>query len=147
MNSNDQDTRFDPGSPEERRWMQQEKARRGDADADVADLRIARALRHAPPVGLAPDFAAQVAALAGSRPVASIALEQWLLRTLVTIFALSALVMLAWFGRGAVAALAALLPGGVDALGWSVVAVVCLLCNWGFGVLRDFAAAGRHVAA
>ena len=51
MKPQDQDTRID-----EARWQAQERAfqsaRRGDADADADELRIARALRSAPPVAL-----------------------------------------------------------------------------------------------
>ena len=60
MNTNDKQMPID-----EARWQAQEKARRSDADADADDLRIARALRHAPAVDLPFDFAAQVAAKEG----------------------------------------------------------------------------------
>ena len=62
------------------RWQAQEKARRGDADADPDDLRIARALRRAPPVDLPFDFASQVASLARAQAAANCLLEQRLLR-------------------------------------------------------------------
>ena len=133
------------------RWQAQERARRLDADADPAELRIARALRRAPPVDLPVDFAAQVAALA--RTQASLAasdqslLEQRLLRGLVIAFALSAAVVVAWFGRGWVAELAAVLPGGGDAVAWSGVAALCLLGNWAVGLLRGQHMRGSHAAA
>ncbi|HSD16344.1 MAG TPA: hypothetical protein VLC71_03670 [Thermomonas sp.] len=136
---------------DEPRWQAQEKARRGDADADALDLRIARALRHATPVDLPDGFAAQVAALARAQAVSPPAseaslLEQRLLRGLVIVFALSAAVVVGWFGRGWVADLAAVLPGGGDAVAWSGVAALCLLGNWGFGLLRGHHAGGPHAA-
>ena len=77
---------------DEARWQAQEKARRGDADADPDDLRIARALRRAPPVDLPFDFASQVASLARAQAAANYLLEQRLLRGLVFVFAMSAAV-------------------------------------------------------
>ena len=73
-------------------------------------------------------------------------MEQRLLRGLVIVFALSAAVVVAWLGRGWVAELAAVLPGGGDAVAWSGVAALCLLGNWGVGVLRQ-QDAGRMGAA
>ena len=121
---------------DEARWQAQEQARRGEAEADPLDLRIALALRAPPPVALPQDFAARVAALAQSRAVADTRLEQALLRGLVLVFALSAAVVVAWFGRGWVATLAATLPGGQSAIGWGALAACCLLGNWGLGALR-----------
>lgn len=123
-------------SIDEARWQAQEKARRGDADADALDLRIARALRRAPPVDLPFDFAVQLAAAARAQAAASSLLEQRLLRGLVLVFAVSAAVVVAWYGRGWIADLAALLPGGSDAVGWSGIAALCVLGNWGLGALR-----------
>ncbi len=146
MKFHDDETRMDDA-----RWQAQERARRLDADADPAELRIARALRRAPPVDLPVDFAAQVAALA--RTQASLAasdqslLEQRLLRGLVIAFALSAAVVVAWFGRGWVAELAAVLPGGGDAVAWSGVAALCLLGNWAVGLLRGQHMRGSHAGA
>ena len=125
------------GSPiDDARWQAQERARRGEAEADALDLRIAHALRVPPPVALPQDFAARVAALAQARAVADSRLEQTLLRWLVLVFALSAAVVVAWFGRGWVATLAATLPGGQSAIGWGALAACCLLGNWGLGALR-----------
>lgn len=118
------------------RWQAQEQARRGEPEADAGDLRIARALRRAPPVALPADFAARVAAMARAQAEASMLVEQRLLRGLGIVFALSAAVVVAWYGRGWVADLAAALPGGGDALGWCGVAAVCLLGNWGLDALR-----------
>ena len=70
--------------------------------------------------------------------------EQRLLRALVVVFALSAAVVVAWFGRGWVAELAAVLPGGGDAVAWSGVAALCLLGNWVFGLLRGHFAHGMQ---
>ena len=146
MTTNDDENQMDDAL-----WQAQERARRLDADADPAELRIARALRRAPPVDLPVDFAAQVAALA--RTQASLAasdqslLEQRLLRGLVIAFALSAAVVVAWFGRGWVAELAAVLPGGGDAVAWSGVAALCLLGNWAVGLLRGQHMRGSHAGA
>lgn len=142
----------DENQMDDARWQAQEKARRLDPDADPAELRIARALRRAPPVDLPVDFAARVAALAHAQatspavPEQSL-LEQRLLRGLVIVFALSAAVVVAWFGRGWVADLAAVLPGGGDAVAWSGVAALCLLGNWGVGLLRGQLARGMHTTA
>lgn len=142
MNTNDKQIPVD-----EARWQAQEKARRGDADADADELRIARALRHAPAVDLPFDFAAQVAALTRRQDAVDSRMEQRLLRGLVFVFALSAAVVVAWFGRGWLETLAAVLPGGGDALGWSGIAALCLLGNWGFGALRRQFERGPHAAA
>ena len=147
MNAQDREHPID-----EARWQAQEKARRGDADADAEDLRIARALRRAPAVGLPSDFATRVAAMARA-PAAAPAVaeqslvEQRLLRGLTLVFALSAAVVVAWYGRGWVAELATVLPGGRDAVGWSGVAALCLLGNWGFGALRRQLEHGARTAA
>lgn len=146
MNQNDRE------SIDEARWQAQEKARRGEPDADASELRIARALRHAPRVDLPVDFAAQVATLARAQALAPVVaeqsqMEQRLLRGLVLVFALSAAVVVAWYGRGWVAELAAVLPGGGDAVGWSAVAALCVLGNWGFGALRRQFERGSHAAA
>ncbi|MBN8264903.1 MAG: hypothetical protein J0M21_09645 [Xanthomonadales bacterium] len=125
------------GSPvDDARWQSQERARHANPEADSLDLRIAHALRTPPPVALPQDFAARVAALAQARAVADSRLEQGLLRGLVLVFALSAAVVVAWFGRGWVATLAATLPGGQSAIGWGALAACCLLGNWGLGALR-----------
>ena len=142
----------DENQMDDARWQAQERARRLDPDADPAELRIARALRRAPPVDLPMDFAAQVAALARAQSAPSAIpeqslLEQRLLRGLVIVFALSAAVVVAWFGRGWVAELAAVLPGGGDAVAWSGVAALCLLGNWGVGLLRGQGMRGSHAAA
>ena len=118
------------------RWQAQERARHADPEADPLDLRIAHALRTPPLVALPQDFAARVAALAQARAVADSRLEQTLLRWLVLVFALSAAVVVAWFGRGWVATLAATVPGGQSAIGWGALAACCLLGNWGLGALR-----------
>lgn len=105
-------------------------------DLDALDLRIQHALRHPPAVDLPFDFAARVAGLARAQAASSSLLEQRLLRALVIVFALSAAVVVAWFGRGWVAELAAVLPGGRDAVSWSAAAALCLLGNWAFGAMR-----------
>jgi len=131
MNTQDREHQID-----EARWLAQEKARRGDADADPDDLRIAHALRRVPAMDLPFDFASQVASLARAQAVANSVLEQRLLRGLVLVFAVSAAVVVAWYGRAWPAELAAVLPGGSDAVGWSGAAALCVLANWGFGALR-----------
>lgn len=142
----------DDESPmDEARWQAQERARRLDPDAHPAELRIARALRQAPPVGLPVDFAAHVAALAHAQaelshvPEQSL-LEQRLLRGLVVAFALSAAAVVAWLGRGWVADLTVVLPGGGDAVAWSGVAALCLLSNWAVDLLRGQHLRGWHAA-
>ena len=127
-------------------WQAQENARRGDPDADPVDLRIARALRRAPSVDLPADFASQMAALVRTQAIFSAVLEQRLLRGLVLVFALSAAMVVAWFGRGWVAELGTVLPGGQDAVAWSGIAALCVLGNWGFGLLRDRIERGAHAA-
>lgn len=128
-------------------WLAQEKARRGDADADPDDLRIAHALRRAPAMDLPFDFSSQVASLARTQAAASSLLEQRLLRGLVLVFAVSAAVVVAWYGRAWPAELAAVLPGGSDAVGWSGAAALCVLANWAFGALRGHLERGSRTAA
>lgn len=142
MNTQDREHQID-----EARWLAQEKARRGDPDADADDLRVARALRDAPSVDLPFDFASQVASMARAQAAANSLLEQRLLRGLVAVFALSAAVVVAWYGRGWPAELAAVLPGGSEAVGWSGAAALCVLANWGFGALRGHLARGSRTPA
>ena len=151
MNTHDRESRNESQAADEQRWQAQERAflsaRRGDADADAADLRIAHALRRVPPVDLPFDFAAQVASLARVQAAANSLLERRLLRGLVLVFALSAAVVVGWYGRGWIAALAAVLPGGSEAVGWSGAAVLCLLANWGWGALRMQLERGSRASA
>ncbi|MDI1252656.1 hypothetical protein [Thermomonas sp.] len=125
---------------EEAQWQAQEHARlavrEGTADADASDLRVARALRQAPPIGLPIDFAAQVAGLARVQATNNSLFEQRLLRGLSVLFGLSALVTVAWFGRSWPADLAAILPGGSEAASWSMAAGLCVLGNWALTLLR-----------
>lgn len=87
-------------------------------------------------MALPPGFASQVAALARAQAEASTLLEQRLLRALGIVFALSAAVVVAWYGRDWPAALSAVLPGGGNAVGWCAAAVGCLLANWGLSAVR-----------
>lgn len=135
----------DPTAVDDARWHAQERARRGDPEADPRDLRVARALRQAPPMALPPDFAAQVAARARADAAAGLDLEAWLLRALGVVFALSAAVVVAWFGRGWAAGLVQVLPGGREALGWCGTVALCLLANGALGLLRR--RVGRSAAA
>ncbi|WP_242111914.1 hypothetical protein [Luteimonas aquatica] len=125
---------------DEHQWQAQEHARSavrdGRADADAGELRVARALREAPPMALPADFAARVATLARARAAASSLLEQRLLCALGCALGVSAAAVVVESGRGWVAELAALLPGGVDATGWVAATALCLLANWGWGALR-----------
>lgn len=125
---------------DEAQWQTQEQARLavGDdaCDADSDDLRVARALRQVPPIDLPIDFAAQMAGLARMQVANNSEFEQRLLRGLSVLFGLSALVTVAWFGRSWPADLAAILPGGNQAVGWSMAAGLCMLCNWAFVLLR-----------
>lgn len=117
-------------------WQAQERARLGAADADDRDLRVSRALRQAPAIGLPLDFATQVVGLARAQAANDLRFEQRLLRVLAIAFGLSAVATIAWLGRSWPAELAAALPGGSEAVGWSVTAAACALCNWGLGLLR-----------
>ncbi len=129
-------------SPEhdEVQWQAQERARLavedGSDDADTSDLRVARALRQAKPVELPMDFAAQVAGLARAQAANNSLFEQHLLRGLSVLFGFSALVTVAWFGRSWPADLAQILPGGSEAVHWSLAAGLCVLGNWAFALLR-----------
>ena len=93
------------------------------------------------------DFASQVASLARAQAAANCLLEQRRLRGLVFVFALSAAVVIAWQGRGWTAGLAAVLPGGSDAVGWSAAAALCVLANWGFAALRGQFGRGPRTSA
>ena len=121
-------------------WQSQERARLafrdGAVDADESDLRLSRALRQVPAVDLPPDFAERVAGLARAQTATDLRFEQRLLRGLSVAFGLSAIATVAWFGRSWPADFAAALPGGSEAVGWSVTVVACALCNWGLGLLR-----------
>ena len=125
---------------DETQWLAQERARQaerqGDTDVDAEDLRVARALRHAPPVELPVDFAAQMAGLAGAQAVVNLQFEQHLLRGLSVLFGISAVLSVAWFGRSWPADLAAALPGGSEAVSWSAAAALCVLGNWAFALMR-----------
>ena len=123
-------------TPDPSRWHAQEMARRGDPAADPMDLRVAQALRSAPEVQLPEDFASQVAELARAQ-VSEGLLEQRLLRGLLAVLALSSAATVAWYGRGWVATLAAIVPGH-SAVPWISVAVICLLSNWAGGMLRQW---------
>ena len=127
---------------DETQWQAQERARRAirdgaaDTNADASDLRVARALRQAPPIDLPIGFAAQVAGLARAQAINNTLFEQRLLRVLSVLFGVSALVTVAWFGRSWPADLAAILPGGGEAASWTMAAGLCVLCNWAFVLLR-----------
>lgn len=139
---------FTPADHEDAQWQAQERARLaasdGTAIADAVDLRVARALRHAPPVELPNDFAARVAGLARLQATNNSLFEQRLLRGLSILFALSALVTVAWFGRSWPASLAAVLPGGSEAASWSMAAGLCVMANWAFALLRGQNERGGH---
>ena len=139
-----------PQPVDERRWQAQERARLAasgiDAgEVDAVELRLARALRAPPAVDLPPDFAAHMAARVQAHAAEDSLLEQRVLRGLGWALGLSSAATVAWFGRAWPAALADVLPGGADAVGWTVLAAACLLANWGWGQLREAAlrAAGR----
>lgn len=130
-------------APDEFDWQAQERAfqaaRRGDIDADAVDRRIVRALGRAPVVDLPPGFANQVAAMARAQGLENAGLEQRLLHLLVTVFALSAAVVVMLYGQGWAASLATRLPGGDTSFAWSAVAALCLLGNWGLDAIRRLA--------
>ncbi len=141
-----------PNTPiNQAQWQAQERARvaarDGTTEADRDDLRIARALRHAPGVDLPADFASRVARLAHAQQASTSLLEQRLLRGLGLVFGLSSAVTVAYYGHGWMATLASTLPGGTDALGWSAAAAACVSANWAWGVLRERLQAGRDLLA
>ncbi|MEO5628474.1 MAG: hypothetical protein ABIQ62_01745 [Thermomonas sp.] len=129
-----------PSNHDEAQWQAQERARLSvrdvNVDADSDELRVARALRQVPRIGLPMDFAAQVAGLARMQAAGNSLFEQRLLRGLSVLFGVSALVTVAWFGRSWPADLAAALPGGSEAVSWSVAAGLCVFGNWAFDLLR-----------
>lgn len=136
---------------DESRWQAQERARvaarDGGIEADADDLRIARALRRAPAIALSPDFASRVASLARAQQASASLLEQRLLRGLALVFGLSSAATVAYYGHAWVAALAATLPGGSDALGWTAAAAACVGANWAWGLLRERLQARRDLPA
>ena len=132
-------------SPEhdEAQWQAQERARlavrdgsTSDTNTDASDLRVARALRQAPPIDLPIDFAAQVAGLARVQATNNSLFEQRMLRGLSVLFGVSALMTVAWYGRGWPTDLAVILPGGSEAASWTLAAGLCVLGNWAFALLR-----------
>ena len=129
-----------PNDYSEAEWQAQERARLavrdGAHDSDIDDMRISRALRQAPEMQLPPDFALKVAALVRVQATNDSVFEQRLLRVLSVLFGLSAVATVAWFGRSWPADFAVALPGGSQAVGWSVTAAACALGNWGLGLLR-----------
>lgn len=129
-------TSKDPLDQVEVEWRAQERARLGAADADERDVRVANALREVPEIGLPADFAIRVAGLVRAQATNDSRFEEGLLRGLLLLFAISAMVTVAWFGRSWPADLAAALPGGRDAVGWTAIAAVCAICNWCLGLLR-----------
>jgi hypothetical protein len=139
---NTTDRHGNPHPADERRWQAQERARLAatgvDAgEVDALELRLARALRAPPAVDLPPDFATHMAALAHAHAADDSVLEQRVLRGLGWALGLSSAATVAWFGQGWPAALAEVLPGGADAVGWTAAAAACLLANWGWGQLRE----------
>ncbi len=136
---------------DEARWQAQERARiaarDGSIDADPDDLSIAQALRQAPALDLPHDFASRVAGIARARRVSTSLVEQRLLRGLTLVLGLSSAATVAYYGHAWAAALAASLPGGADALGWSAAAAACVGANWAWGLLRERLEAGRDLLA
>jgi hypothetical protein len=129
-------------------WQAQERARlavrNGIADANAGDLRVARALRQVPPIDLPMDFATRVAGLARMQAANDSLFEQRLLRGLSVLFGLSALLTVAWFGRSWPADLAVILPGGSEAVSWSMSAGLCVLGNWAVSLLRQHGKRGAE---
>ena len=137
---------------EEVQWQSQERARLaardGGADvADASDLRVARALRQVPPIDLPMDFAAQMAGLVCGQATHNSLFEQHLLRGLLIAFGASGLATFAWLGRSWPTDLAAVLPGGSDAVSWSLAAGACVLANWVFALLRSHRGVGDRTPA
>lgn len=110
---------------------------------DSIDRHIDRALRREPDAGPPAGFARSVAARVARASVADARLERWLLRGLALVFAGSALVVAALYGREWFAGFA-LLPAaaGATAANWLLVLVACVALSWSFERLR--VAALRH---
>ena len=129
-----------PTDPTDAEWQAQERTRaafrEGAVDIDERDLRVFRALRRPPSEDLPVDFAARLAHLARAQATTDLRFEQRLLRALLVGLGISAITTVAWCGRSWPADFAAALPGGSDAVGWSVTVAACALGNWGLGLLR-----------
>ena len=103
------------------------------------DQHILRALRQEPDAGPPADFARNVAAMAAARQPAAAGVEQWLLRGLSVVFALSALVVAAMQGGDWLATLPALLPSAATAttVNWAAATAACLGLTWVMSRLRQ----------
>jgi hypothetical protein len=103
------------------------------------DQHILQALGKEPDAGPPADFARSVAASAGpvNRPAAA-AFEQWLLRGLAILFALSALAVVALYGRAWLVPLSALpaAAGLGTTINWMLAAGACVALNWLLARLR-----------
>lgn len=153
---------FDPARPGEVRfddpraraeWDAQERALREERlgvpvgpDPRVAEYRLlARALRHPPLDAVPVDFATQVARRAAAGPAFDERLEGWLLRGLVTLFAVATLAVAglyggAWWPSGD--ALGAALPDGAGT--WASAVIACVALSWLLqGVMRQVDAGPR----
>ena len=130
---------------EEHEWQAQERAlhdeRNGAATGDdplQAHYRlVARALRQPLPHALPDDFAAGVAARARQQAAHAppdLRIEQRLVRALVVVLALSAAVVLAWYGPQWLQVIAVLLPGA--ALNWTLALMACVGVSWSFELLH-----------
>ena len=139
MNTHEKNTR------EEGEWQAQERAlhdeRLGVATGDdplQAHYRlVARALRQPLPDALPGGFAEQVAALArmhAAHAPPDLRIEQRLVRALVVVLALSAAVVLAWYGPQWWQAVTTLLPGA--ALNWTLALMACVGLSWTFDLLQ-----------
>ena len=126
-------------------WQAQERAlhdERNDAVANEDPLQaryrlIARALRQPLPHALPEDFAARIAAHArmqAAHAPPDLRTEQRLMRALIVVLALSAAVVLAWYGPQWWQAITMLLPGA--ALNWTLALMACVGLSWSFDLLH-----------
>jgi hypothetical protein len=130
---------------EEREWQAQERALQdernsaapGDDPLQAHYRLVARALRQPLPHALPDDFAARVAARARQQAAHAppdLRIEQRLVRALIVVLALSAAVVVAWYGPQWWQAITVLLPGA--ALNWTLALMACVGLSWSFDLLR-----------
>jgi hypothetical protein len=105
---------------------------------DIVDRHIDQALRREADAGPPADFARRVAVRAERGRAADAPIERWLLRALATVFALSALVVVALYGREWLVGFTLLLPAaaGATTLNWIAALMACVGLSWSFERLR-----------
>ena len=130
---------------EEREWQAQERALQderngagpGDDPLQAHYRLVAHALRQPLPHALPDDFVARVATQARQQAAhvpPDLRIEQRLVRALIAVLALSAAVVVAWYGPQWWQAITVLLPGA--ALNWTLALMACVGLSWSFDLLR-----------